>query len=317
MLMKRIVRKINRIVKQTQKFAQLMIGEKHSIKSNWVHINPELPTQSINNIPKIIWIYWQSEQLNELVDLCIYSIKKYCGNDYDIKVLNSQSVQDYLELPIFHQDLKPAQIADYIRLSLLKEYGGIWLDASIFLTENLDWIFERMKQEQADVFLSYCDACTQNKDFPVLDNWLIISPPKHPFICDWLAEFSLAIFSESPTTYYQPYVGSDILQKIPNIDYLICYVAAMVVLNRKKYNILYVNSGSGGHYFNYLLDWNRFYIAYAILFMNKKHIPVPKLIKFTSATRTPVERWIKVRKYNPKSILGSMLKEFLSQELTK
>lgn len=314
MLLYRIVRKIKRTITQTICLGTLLKAGQQPIKHHWVHINPKLPTRPISNIPKTIWMYWQSDQPNELVDLCIYSIKKYCGNSYDIKVLNNQSVQDYLELPTFHQDLKPAHIADYIRLSLLKEYGGIWLDASIFLTESLNWIFEKMEQEQADVFLSYCDACTLNKEFPVLDNWLIIAPPKHPFICDWLTEFNRAIFSESPTTYYQDYIGNEqIIQKIPNIDYLICYVSAMVVLNKKSYNILYANSGSGGHYYNYYLDWSRLYIPYVVLKKDKKRIPIPKMIKFTSGTRKSTEQWIKSKNYNPNSILGELLQEMMDK----
>ena len=37
------------------------------------------------------------------------------------------------------------QKADYIRLSLLKKYGGIWLDSDIIVIKNLQPIIDKLK----------------------------------------------------------------------------------------------------------------------------------------------------------------------------
>ena len=81
-------------------------------------------------------MYWDGNKGNALVDLCISNTKSVC-NDFDVRVLNNQTISAYIELPVFNEELPIAVKADYIRLALLKKYGGIWMDASIFLTENL------------------------------------------------------------------------------------------------------------------------------------------------------------------------------------
>lgn len=304
-MLKRIIKRCFRTVKQVGLLLNL-VSKKNCIDEKWVHINKGLATKKIDDIPRIIWVYWDSDKENYLVNLCIKSMKIHF-EEYQINILNKNNVQEYIDLPIFHKDLKPAGISDFIRFSLLKKYGGIWIDASIFFTQNLDWIFKKMDEENADIFLCYSDACTIKENFPVIDSWLIIAPPEHPFIIDWLEEFKKAIFSDSPTTYYNDYINNkDIIQNIPNVSYLICYVSAMIVLSRKKYDILYLNSGSNGHYFNYKLDWNRYFIAFCILLSKFSNVPEPKLIKFTSSTRWPTELFLKYRIYSKKSILGKL-----------
>lgn len=304
-MLKKIIRRGFITIKQIVLFFKFILG-KNYIDEKWVHINKGLAIKKVDDIPRIIWVYWDSNKENHLVNLCIESMKTYFVG-YQINILNKTNIQAYIDLPLFHKDLKLAGISDFIRFSLLKKYGGIWIDASVFFTQNLDWIFSKMNEEGADIFLCYSDECTIRNDFPVIDSWFIIAPPEHPFIIDWLEEFKKAIFSDSPTTYYNDYINNkEVIQNIPDIDYLICYVSAMIVLSRKKYDILYVNSGSNGHYFNYKLGWNRYFIALCLLLLGDHKMPKPRLIKFTGFVRFPTEFLLKHHFYNKKSILGKL-----------
>ena len=76
-----------------------------------------------------------------------------------------------------------AHIADFIRLSLLEKYGGIWVDASIFLTEDFNWFLKRLKDE--DVFLFFSDECTL--DLKTNCRKLVYSGTKGKFIYTRLA----------------------------------------------------------------------------------------------------------------------------------
>lgn len=95
---------------------------------------------------KVIWQYWgqgwDDALLPPIVQLCRKSIDKYCG-DYTVIRLDDANLSEYLNIPEFvHQkrrnkDFKVAFYADLIRVMLLNTYGGIWLDATVLLTEKL------------------------------------------------------------------------------------------------------------------------------------------------------------------------------------
>jgi hypothetical protein len=130
------------------------------------------------------------------------------------------------------------------------------------------------------------------------------------FINDWFAEFQKCIFDSNPTQYYKNYAQDrDVIQNIPNTDYLMCYIAAAIIRKRKNYNVVTLNSGSQGHYYNYVLYSNGFFIAKKLLSANKISVFIPRLIKFTSETRSVVEKDIRLKKYNPESLLGVGIKE--------
>lgn len=67
-------------------------------------------------------------------------------------VLNENNVHNYITLPEVNGSLPKSNVADIIRLLLLKKYGGVWMDASIFLTEGLEWITSRMQNHEAFLF---------------------------------------------------------------------------------------------------------------------------------------------------------------------
>lgn len=278
------------------------------IEEKWIFpISMTTPEQTKENIvPKIIWMYWDGNNGNALVDLCISNTKTVC-NDFDVRVLNNQTILAYIELPVFNEELPIAVKADYIRLALLKKYGGIWMDASIFLTENLNWVLEKISNNSTFVF--YSDHCTTDYTNPIVENWFIATTKDNEFINDWFAEFQKCIFDSNPTQYYKNYAQDrDVIQNIPNTDYLMCYIAAAIIRKRKNYNVVTLNSGSQGHYYNYALYSNGFFIALKLLLANKKYIYNPRLIKFTNETRGFANKFIENRFFRDKSILGSSVK---------
>ena len=95
---------------------------------------------------KIIWQYWDqgiNEELPIVVKLCFDSVDKYKG-DYEVIRLDKNSLHDYVDIPDFilkkrnDQKIKIAFFTDIVRLALLDLYGGVWLDATIFLSGPID-----------------------------------------------------------------------------------------------------------------------------------------------------------------------------------
>ncbi|MCL2843979.1 MAG: capsular polysaccharide synthesis protein [Chitinivibrionia bacterium] len=120
---------------------------------------------------KIFWQYWHqgvNENTSKMVVECLNSVKKHC-DDYEIILLTDKIVWDYVELPAFvfekfgKNGFSFAKLANLVRLYLLSAYGGVWLDATIYLTKPIDekmlnedfFAFQRSKipPPDADVFI--------------------------------------------------------------------------------------------------------------------------------------------------------------------
>lgn len=139
-------------------FIELFIPNKKyrsKVKSRWAKLflkkhvgfavdNTNIPSNAPKGNQKIIWQYWHQglERTPEIINKCFESIKKY-HSDYDIRILTFDTIKNYIEIPQKYYDLleqKKIPIAifsDVLRLYLLSEYGGIWIDSTIYLTERL------------------------------------------------------------------------------------------------------------------------------------------------------------------------------------
>lgn len=118
--------------------AYIYLREKYS---NYV----ELKKSESGSDSGITWLLWLQgwENAPELIQKCRDSVIKY-NSDRKIVFLDKKNVENYIEIP---DDIKQmyqngiicaANFSDIIRLELLKNYGGLWLDATVFLSGMLD-----------------------------------------------------------------------------------------------------------------------------------------------------------------------------------
>lgn len=287
------------------KAARIVFSKKDETPvTEWVEINGDSKRVYENYfIPKKIWIFWHSANVPNIVKACIRQASEMCIG-YEIIVLNTSNIDEFIDIPHIYADVPISNKADLIRLMLLEKYGGIWMDASIFLTESLDWIISMLDRHEA--FLFYSDECTSDTKRPISENWLIACPKESDFIKNWKDEFYKCITSNSPKTYYDNLENRGYhLQKLTRPDYLLCYISAIVVLSNTKYNILYTSSGSTGHYLNYKHQWNGIGVAIELLLRNKSRLARTRLIKLNSSSRAGVETLMKMKLINNNSILGS------------
>ncbi|MBQ6198620.1 MAG: capsular biosynthesis protein [Bacteroidales bacterium] len=90
----------------------------------------------------IIWQYWSQgfNQVPSIVRKCLESVEKNIG-DYKIIRLSDDNITDYLDIPSFvlqkRTAFNVAMFSDILRLMLLKAYGGVWLDATVFLSKPI------------------------------------------------------------------------------------------------------------------------------------------------------------------------------------
>ena len=136
---------------------ELFVFDKHKrsiLKAKWAKYNlqkyVDYATNNLKNTndeenPKIIWQYWHQgeDKAPTIVKKCLETIKKYYP-DYQINVLSYETIKDYIQLPerfywlLKNDKISVAHFSDILRLNLLSQYGGMWIDATIYATGKLD-----------------------------------------------------------------------------------------------------------------------------------------------------------------------------------
>lgn len=92
-----------------------------------------------------IWILWYQgiETAPTIVRMCIDSVRKH-ANQHPIVILTANNYTDYVDIPDYIVDkvnsgiITLAQFSDILRMALLSKYGGIWSDATLYWTDDLD-----------------------------------------------------------------------------------------------------------------------------------------------------------------------------------
>lgn len=118
---------------------------------------------------KIIWQYWAQgmQDLPEMAKLCFASVDRYHG-DYEIIRLSDETVDEYIQLPEFvSKKLSSGTFSrvfysDLLRTALIASYGGVWLDASILLTDSLPQVYA-----DCDYFMFSRDADSPNQSWGI------------------------------------------------------------------------------------------------------------------------------------------------------
>ena len=98
-------------------------------------------------IPRIIWImWWQGEEnMPPIVKSCLKSVQTY-AKDFEIRIITEKNYSDYVDVSdvikyrnqffLGKERLLIQHFSDILRMRLLAKHGGIWLDATMFLTSS-------------------------------------------------------------------------------------------------------------------------------------------------------------------------------------
>ena len=129
------------VMKNPCSFLHKVIMKENLRKYTYVLNRKTIATLSQNPYPNKIWFYWSDgvENAPKIVHICLKSIKKYIPN-MDVVLLDKHSIKKYIKLPKHVMEkykngvICEAHFSDIVRVNLLKEYGGLWLDSTIFLT---------------------------------------------------------------------------------------------------------------------------------------------------------------------------------------
>lgn len=100
-------------------------------------------SQSFDN--RKIWVCWLQGEANmpDIVRTCYNSVKAN-ADGREVVLITNENVEKYISIPKFIKDkvnngkMSRTHFADYIRISLLKNYGGLWIDATVLVTDKIN-----------------------------------------------------------------------------------------------------------------------------------------------------------------------------------
>ena len=99
--------------------------------------------ETTTEFPNIIWTMWQQgeAQMPETVRASMKTIKDFAErNGCEFILLTNENLVDFIDIPTDiiekykRKELTAAHYSDIIRFSLLYQYGGIWMDVTLFVS---------------------------------------------------------------------------------------------------------------------------------------------------------------------------------------
>jgi mannosyltransferase OCH1-like enzyme len=141
----------------------------------------------LRDIPPRIWTCWLQgyEQAPPVVKACINSMRKYAPG-YEVTVITEDTIADYVAMPAYitkkYKDgiISATQFSDLLRILLLINYGGIWMDATVLLTKNIPPVLL-----ETDFFVFQTSLL--HFDLQPCSSWFIIARRNHPVLLKMFA----------------------------------------------------------------------------------------------------------------------------------
>ena len=172
-------------------------------------VPPYLPkgTKKAGVPDNCIWqLWWQGEEnMPDIVRLCMDSVR--CQNpDRPIIVLTKDNVGEYITIPAFIMEkhaggiIDTTKLSNIIRLYLLAEYGGTWVDSTIYMSGlmpkeisesdffmyiNNSWYPLGKVPERCEILFELQDK--KNNPYVPFSNWFIHARKGNRLICKILA----------------------------------------------------------------------------------------------------------------------------------
>ena len=250
------------------------------------------------NLPKIIWSYWNDENIPESVKKIMDHRAKILQG-WDFRVLHDSTIHEYLDsFPPNYEKMRQSHKSDWLRLALLEKYGGCWLDATIIVNSPSE--FEKLYNDsvkQQSEFTGFYTPLGQKDGDPTtfIESWFIMCPKGSRVIHAWYEEFMKACnmgFLEYRREAMKIHTFSTHIYNPSNEDvYLTVYATAQMAIQerlKRQVNIILYNSYDTMYKLHYDC-WNKEKADYdsecivALLHEKKDYVKQIPFIKLTHA----------------------------------
>jgi len=160
-----------------------------------------------------VYLYWIGNEykLIQILRNLIY-LHSNNGKNYNIHLINKENINTYVkDLPEYFYDLQPAHQADFIRVSVICDYGGIWLDSDTLVMDDLKSLFDIIQDKDGFFIL-------ENNN--ILFNGVFGSKPNTSLMILWKTKL-LNILNNKKQNINWTEIGNSLLENIKysNPDY--------------------------------------------------------------------------------------------------
>lgn len=193
-------------------------------------------------IPKSIYTFWDKEPAPFLIKACLANWRKM-NPSHTVTLITYSNLDSILDLsltplPRNFYTIESRYQADWIRLAILLQKGGFWVDASFIMLHSLDKIHSIQQQDQSEGFQFNIEKFTKLDKYPVLENWFIAAIPHATFIKAWFLEWCFCIEEFALDDSYLHHISNtygqtaydNIKQDMDSPSYLKQHVALQKVL---------------------------------------------------------------------------------------
>ena len=201
--------------------------------SNLIQKYKEIPDITMpNNESRNIWtLWWQGlEQAPEIVKVCLKSQQEnMVSKGFQYTVITKDNWKQFIDLPkhiiekMDNGKITLTHFSDIIRAELLKQYGGIWIDATVFCNKKMDL------KPVTELFTAKCSPTPRSL---TLGRWTGF------LIGDKQGSKLFSFMSEAFSQYWEKY---DSLVAYLLIDYIIAIACKHFPEIRKEYEQIPVN----------------------------------------------------------------------------
>jgi hypothetical protein len=103
------------------------------------------PILNLNTVEvRNVYMYWVGKEykLISILRKLIY-LHSTNGKGYNVILIDNSNVTKYVNnIPSYFHNLCPAHQADFVRVNVICDYGGIWLDSDTIVLDTLDSLFD-------------------------------------------------------------------------------------------------------------------------------------------------------------------------------
>jgi hypothetical protein len=159
-----------------------------------------------------IYLYWVGKEykLISILRNLIY-LHSTNGKGYNVILITDKNIKDYIKnIPDYFSKLCPSHQADFVRVNVICDYGGIWLDSDTLVLNSLDSLFHFIESKDGGFFIK--------ENNTILWNGIFGSRANTPLMIEWKTEI-IKILDEKQDKIHWTEVGNTILQDIYNKNF--------------------------------------------------------------------------------------------------
>ena len=168
------------------------------------------PTPTPTPTARNVFLYWVGPEysLISLLRKLIY-LHATSGKGYNVVLITDKNVQQYVQnIPSCFTKLCPAHQADFVRVNVICDYGGIWLDSDTLVVDSLDELFDFVYASE-----DKCGFFIKHVNNSIFYNGIFGSRKNTPVMLEWKRRMAEILKCKSEHIHWNE-IGSDILDRI-------------------------------------------------------------------------------------------------------